>query len=120
VFCGLSAGGTGFRLLTEVSKKFAERFAVWTGGRALVQVAPEALLTVTTGTPDTLPGGQLRTAPAALHTALQDGLTWLRNQQRGDGSWMDKLATQLRDTTVALDVLSRLDLSFTGQTSAIV
>ncbi len=32
---------------------------------------------------------------------------------------MDKLATQLRDTTVALDVLSRLDLSFTGQTSAI-
>jgi subtilase family serine protease len=105
--------------ITEVSTKFAERFAVWTGGRALVQVAPEALLTVTTGTPDTLPGGQARATPAALHTALQDGLTWLRQQQRGDGSWMDKLATQLRDTTVALDILSRLDLSFTGQTSAL-
>ena len=32
---------------------------------------------------------------------------------------MDKLATQLRDTTVALEVLSRLDPSFTGQAPAL-
>jgi subtilase family serine protease/Tol biopolymer transport system component/fibronectin type 3 domain-containing protein len=101
--------------LNNIRKEFMTRYAILTGGRGIAQVYPEALPTETTGTPDEVTGGTIRTSTAIL----EDGLAWLRDQQQGDGSWSDKEATSFRDTAVVLDTLSRFDSVFTGELNAL-
>ncbi|HEY7699770.1 MAG TPA: CARDB domain-containing protein, partial [Vicinamibacteria bacterium] len=98
----------------QVRDGFQTRFSILTGGRAVAQVYPEALVDGTVGTPDGVEGGTLRD-----DASLADGFTWLRNQQRTEGFWEDTEATRLRDTTISLETLLRFDGSFAGSPSAI-
>lgn len=101
--------------LNNIRKEFMTRYAILTGGRGVAQVFPEALPTESAGTPDEVAGGPIRTTTALL----EDGLIWLRGQQQNDGSWRDKEATRFRDTTMALDTLSAIDVAFTGELNAL-
>jgi subtilase family serine protease/fibronectin type 3 domain-containing protein len=101
--------------LNHVRQEFMTRFAILTGGRGIAQVYPEALPIESTGTAEEVTGGTIRSTSASL----EDGLVWLSGQQESDGSWSDKEATRFRDTIAALDTLSKLDLSFTGQATAL-
>jgi subtilase family serine protease/fibronectin type 3 domain-containing protein len=105
--------------LEQISTKFAERFAVWTGGRALAHNGPEAIRMLSPGAPETVTGSGVRTTPEQLHTALFEAVEWLRRQQRSDGSWLDKPATQLRDTAVVFEALSSLGATFSGRSPAL-
>ncbi|MDH3599207.1 MAG: hypothetical protein OEU26_06155, partial [Candidatus Tectomicrobia bacterium] len=105
--------------LEQISTKFAERFAVWTGGRALAHNGPEAIRIFSPGAPETVSGSGVRTTPEQLHTALFEAVEWLRRQQRSDGSWRDKPATQLRDTTVVFEALFSLGSTFSGRGPAL-
>ncbi len=103
----------------QIWTKFAERFVTWTGGRALAHIAPQATPILSSGTPGAVTGSGVRIAPEALDTALLDAAAWLRLQQGGDGSWLDKPATQLRDTAVTLEALLSLDPDFSGRDDAL-
>lgn len=100
--------------LRNLSKGFVDRFSIWTGGRATANVSLQSPLTET-GTPDQLAMGDLRAEPAVIN----DGFTWLREQQDTLGFWQDKETSRMRDTAVALDVLRRLDPEFTRQNIAL-
>jgi subtilase family serine protease/Tol biopolymer transport system component/flagellar hook assembly protein FlgD/fibronectin type 3 domain-containing protein len=101
--------------LNNIRNAFMTRFAIQTAGRAVAQVYPEALPTVTAGTPTTVSGGDLRTTPASI----DEGLAWLRSRQRAEGSFSDKDTTTVRDTTVAVSTLSSLDAGFGGAGGAL-
>jgi hypothetical protein len=106
----------------QVSTKFAERFAVWTGGRALAHAEQMALPTAMIGTSESMETNAAvpeRDNPEALSTALRDGLAWLQSQQRQDGSWWDKPTTAVRDTTVVVDALLPLASDFIGREAAV-
>ncbi|MGE3540694.1 MAG: CARDB domain-containing protein [Candidatus Tectimicrobiota bacterium] len=105
--------------MAQVRNAFAERFAVWTGGRGLVVSDAAVSAGAPVGSPDTLRGAPVRPEPAALETALREGLHWLRQQQQADGSWQDHGATRVRDTALTLETLLRLDPAFTGQAPAV-
>jgi subtilase family serine protease/Tol biopolymer transport system component/uncharacterized protein YfaP (DUF2135 family) len=101
--------------LNHIRTAFTTRFAVLTGGRAVAQIFPEAMPQIGTGAPDPVMGGDLRTDPASLDAAL----AWLRGQQRPEGHWLDKDTTDVRDTTIALQALVKLDPAFTGAASTL-
>ena len=100
----------------QVSAKFAERFAVWTGGRAIAHIEQAALPTAMTGVSGMIETDDVaRDNPQGLDSAVQDGLSWLQSQQRQDGSWRDKPATAMRDTTAVVEALSPLAAAFIGR-----
>jgi hypothetical protein len=106
--------------IERVSTKFAERFAVWTGGRAIIHVEQATLPTEHVGAPDmTQVPEAMRDHPTTLGTALSDGLAWLQSQQRQDGSWWDKPATAVRDTTAVIEALLPLTADFVGREQAV-
>lgn len=97
----------------RVRDGFQTRFSILTGGRAVAQVFPEAMVDGSVGAPDGVEGGALRD-----EASLADGFTWLRNEQKAEGFWEDTEATRLRDTTVSLETLLLFDGSFAGSTIA--
>ena len=109
VTSGLVAG------LSRIREAFQTRFSVVTGGRAIVQVFPEARLDVAPGEPTGIDPGTIRPTDASI----ADGLAWLRVQQTPEGFWEDTPATRLRDTTVSLEMLSDLDPAFAGEARAL-
>ena len=104
----------------HVSAKFAERFAVWTGGRAIAHVEQAALPSAVVGEADVIEADDaVRGNPQGLDIAVRDGLAWLQSQQQQDGSWRDKPATAMRDTTAVAEVLSPLAAAFIGREQAV-
>ncbi len=104
----------------HVSTQFAERFAVWTGGRAIAHTGLAAPVTVTAGAPEGIESDAgVRDDPATLDTALRDALAWLKSQQQQDGAWQDKPATAMRDTVVVMDALLPLASDFVGREQAV-
>ena len=101
--------------LSRVRDAFQTRFSVVTGGRAIVQVFPEARLDVARGEPSGIDPGTIRPTEASI----ADGLAWLRLQQTTEGFWEDTPPTRLRDTTVSLEMLSDLDPVFAGKARAL-
>lgn len=99
-----------------VRRAFADRFSIWTGGRAIAEVFPEGTPAFSTGEPGVVEGGLPRVDPANL----EEGFLWLRAQQAPGGFWRDKDATTLRDTAEVLDVLSRFDPDFARRGDALV
>jgi subtilase family serine protease/fibronectin type 3 domain-containing protein/flagellar hook assembly protein FlgD/Tol biopolymer transport system component len=104
----------------QVSTKFAERFAVWTGGRAIAHVEQASPSTVMVGAPDVIETDEgVRDDPKTLGIAIGDGLAWLQSQQQPDGSWWDKPATAMRDTTAVVETLLPLASDFIGREQAV-
>jgi len=100
--------------IDNISRAFVDRFSSWTGGRATISTFAEPIPTPT-GAPGEIQIGNVRPDTAVV----ADGFSWLRQQQNVDGSWQDKAASQMRDTVVSLDVLRRLDPSFTRENAAL-
>lgn len=100
--------------LDSLRRAFADRFAVWTGGRATANIFPAGISDFEISSPDVVSGGDVRNGDADV----ADAFTWLRDQQDVSGYWEDKEATRLRDTAVVGEVLTRFDSSFNNQNSA--
>ena len=102
--------------LDNIRQTYGQRFAIATGGRALVHVYPQAVYAHGAGTPTEIDGGDVdpRSGPS-----LDDGLAWLRGEQHTDGYWNDKASTRLRDTTYALQTLLSFDAEFSNPVAAI-
>ncbi len=97
--------------LERIRQAFETRFSIMTGGRAQVEVFPGDPSEGAGGEPDPeIDPGDPRPGPASTAEAM----AWLRGRQSAEGFWQDTPATRLRDTQVALDVLSRLDPDFSG------
>lgn len=93
--------------IKNIRRAFIERFSIWTGGRATAHIPPQ-VMKITSGSPSELMSGDIRLDDAVL----LDGFSWLRLQQKSDGSWSDKASSSMRDTSVSLGVLNRLDPEF--------
>ena len=100
--------------LDNIRRAYSQRFAIATGGRALVHVYPQAVYAHNIGAPTEITGSELRSGPS-----IDDGLTWLREQQHPDGYWDDKESTRLRDTTHSMSTLLRFDSGFTNSVEAV-
>jgi subtilase family serine protease/flagellar hook assembly protein FlgD/squalene cyclase len=100
--------------LDNIRQAYSQRFAIATGGRALVQVYPQAVYANRSGAPTEISGGEVRPG-----LSIEDGLTWLREQQYADGYWEDKGSTRIRDTTYSLLTLLRFDANFANSVTAI-
>lgn len=100
--------------LKNVRREFSTRFAAMTGGRAVLNIFPEAIPEVKTGGQQEVVGGELRENAANVSEAI----VWLISQQKGDGYWNDNDSTRLRDTTVSLQHLLDLHGNFAGADSA--
>lgn len=98
--------------LERIRQGLLLRFTAATGALATLEVHPAATQGGGGG-PGTIGGGDLRGGPASV----ADALAWLRDRQQADGSWLDVPSTQVRDTSTALGVLSRLDPTFDGTTA---
>jgi hypothetical protein len=105
-----------FTALDTIRQAWGQRFAIATGGRALVHVYPQALYAFDSGAPQQVVVGGGESRPAA---SLDDGLAWLRARQHPDGYWDDKESTRLRDTVVVLRTLLAFDAAFDDPVSAI-
>ena len=77
------------------------RFSVLTDGAAVMQVASTPKEDVPVN-PGNLPPP---TTPRTLPPDINDGVTWLMNNQKTDGSWEDNFSTRQRDTAEAVLVL---------------
>ncbi len=99
--------------IDRVRAALQTRFAAMTGGRAVMDIAAPASVDQDPGAPEGVDGGDLR--PAAV---LNDGLTWLRSHQNGEGFWEDTPATRIRDTALAASTLASLDPLFDGGPAA--
>ncbi|MEZ5332102.1 MAG: CARDB domain-containing protein [Thermoanaerobaculia bacterium] len=95
--------------LERIREGLLLRFTAATGARAALEVHSSAG-TGGGGGPGTTGGGDPRVVPASV----ADALTWLRARQESDGSWEDRPATGVRDTSTALQALVRLDSTFGG------
>ncbi len=103
------------RGLNDVRNAFMTRFAILTGGRAVAHVYPQAMPTETTGTPTTVSDENIRLTPASY----EDAFAWLRGRQQAGGYWEDKTSTRGRDTAMALELLTKMDGGFAGNTAAL-
>ncbi len=77
------------------------RFSVLTDGGALMQVASTLKENVPSN-PGVLPPSS---TPRTLPPDINQGVTWLANNQKADGSWLDDAKTSGRDTAEATLVL---------------
>ncbi|MEN8134500.1 MAG: CARDB domain-containing protein [Thermodesulfobacteriota bacterium] len=76
-------------------------FSSLTNGRSTIAVdAPPNVALPANAGPET-PSYTARSAPPQIN----DGVTWLINNQLGDGSWQDSPATLVRDTSTVLEAL---------------
>jgi hypothetical protein len=95
----LTMGGlTG---LETFRKGWATRFSVLTDGQGLVQIEPTLIEDIPTnpGVPPPV------VTPRTLPPNIDDGVRWLMNSQRPDGSWKDLSQTTERDTAETVLVL---------------
>ncbi len=97
--------------IDRIREAAGTRFSVLTGGRASIEIFPGAPSGAAEGEPDPgiVPGD-----PGSGPVSLDDAKAWLRGRQSAEGFWQDTPATRVRDTQVALDVLTRLDPAFSG------
>jgi subtilase family serine protease/flagellar hook assembly protein FlgD len=112
---GQEASAAQIAVLERIREGLTTRFAVLTGGRAVLEVFPEALPVGEPGAPPEVAGGP----PRDTEASLLDGLAWLRSRQSPDGYWQDRPATRTRDTGLALSTLASQDAQFTGAGAAI-
>lgn len=102
--------------LDRIRQAYSQRFAIATGGRALVHVYPQAVYQHKSGAPTEVNAGDAGPRPGP---SIDDGLAWLRAQQQADGYWGDKASTRLRDTVYALGTLLSFDANFSNPVPAI-
>lgn len=91
--------------LNELKKEFATRFSILTSGRAIANVDPIKLVsTPISGQPVLGPNGEVGQQDQASEKAMD----WVLSQQNSDGSWSDKSATSIRDTSLIIGLLEEL------------
>ncbi len=84
--------------IEAIRKEWVTRFSVLTDGKAMMEVAPSPITSLTEHPLITSPTLTLRTTPVSIN----DGLNWLISQQQSDGRWEDLSSTTLRDTAETL------------------
>ena len=98
--------------IENIRNGWVTRYSVLTDGKGIMQVAP-----VLKDNPPLNPGVFPPPAdPRTLPPDIEDGVTWLRNSQKPDGSWMDSPLTIVRDTAATVTALNNFTLA-EGQSS---
>ncbi len=93
--------------IENIRNGWVTRFSVLTDGKGLMQVA-STLIDDLPENPGVLPPEvEERTLPPDIN----DGVTWLMNNQRIDGSWMDISQTIVRDTAETVNALNNFDIA---------
>lgn len=93
--------------IENVRNSYLTRFSILTDGKGLVQVAslPKDNLAINLGV---CPPS---TAPRSLPPSIDNGIAWLMNRQRLDGSWSDFALTTERDTAESVTTLQRFPIA---------
>ena len=87
--------------IEELRKGWRTRFSVLTDGQAVVEVASALKEDIPTNPGITPPV----VTPRSLPYHIEDGVRWLMNNQKPDGSWMDLTQTAERDTAEVVSIL---------------
>lgn len=97
--------GSDLYKIENLMNGWLTRFSILTDGSGVVQVASTPREDVPVN-----PGVKLPpVTPRTLPPNIEDGVSWLMNNQRPDGSWMDLPQTAGRDTAEAVQLLRNFD-----------
>ncbi len=91
--------------LETIRNEWVTRFSILTDGHGLMQVALAPKGNVPSN-PGVLPP---TVTPRTLPPDINDGVTWLVNNQQADGSWLDLSHTVQRDTATTVFALKNFD-----------
>ena len=91
--------------LENIRNGWITRFSILTDGHGIMQVASSQKDDLPTN-PCLLPPS---VDPRELPPDVNEGVTWLINNQQPNGSWMDLPQTVVRDTAVTIDTLEDFD-----------
>ena len=93
--------------IENIRQEWITRFSVLTDGLGMMEVASTQKEDLPTNPGITLPP----VTPRTELPYIEDGVTWLMDNQEADGSWMDSAQTMQRDTVDALLALEKFDVA---------
>lgn len=101
--------------IEQLRSGWVTRFSILTDGQAIVEVASttKEVIPINPGPPEPPP------TPRTIPPNINDGVTWLMNNQRPDGSWMDLPQTMERDTAETVLVLKDFDFAQTNYSNGL-
>jgi Tol biopolymer transport system component/subtilase family serine protease/fibronectin type 3 domain-containing protein len=93
--------------LENLRNAFVTRFSILTDGKGIMSIAvsPVDGISINPGVPPP------PVSPRELPPDINDGVTWLMNNQQPDGSWMDSNLTAGRDTAESVFALGNFDFA---------
>lgn len=101
--------------LERLRTAFESYFQAITRGRASIAIGrAEGTAVRPIAAPPTLLGSGIAPPAAPFDAAI----TWLKLQQRSNGSWADRDSSAMRDTSLAVAALSQADPDYTGLAAA--
>ena len=93
--------------IENIRNGWVTRYSVLTDGKGIMQVAPVLKDDLPLNPGVFPPPADPRTQPPDI----EDGVTWLRNNQKPGGSWMDLPLTTVRDTAATVAALNNFPLA---------